>query len=170
MLKFVVVQLVTLILVACGNPALPTPDPQAPRPFPDAQAGPDWTRATAQGFSLALPPGWTLRELQGVDSYVGEVVGDGVRLRWDFGRYSWNLTPEDEHEHKYAVSYEYVDGLTAKLLLSVNPPGNTTAEYEAATGVYFPNLRRGQEFNLIGRGLTLEQQRVTVAIFRSIRR
>ena len=55
-------------------------------------------------------------------------------------------------------------------MLPVNPSGNTTAEYEAATGVYFPNLRRGQEFNLIGRGLTLEQQRVAVAIFRSIRR
>ena len=68
-----------------------------------------------------------------------------------------------------AVSCQYIDSLTAKLLLSVNPPGNTTAEYEAATGVYFPNLRRGEEFNLIGRGLTLEQQRVAVAIFRSIR-
>ena len=169
MLKFVVVQLVTLILAACSNTALPTPDPQAPRPFPTAQPGLDWTRVTAQGFSLALPPEWTLRERQGVDSYVGEVGGDGMRLEWDFGKYSWDLNPEDEWKHKYTVSYEYIDGLTAKLLLSTDPNGNTTAEYEAATGVYFPNLRRGQEFNLIGRGLTLEQQRVAVAIFRGIR-
>ena len=52
----------------------------------------------------------------------------------------------------------------------MNPSGNTTAKYEAATGVCFPNLRRGREFILIGRGLTLAQQRVAVAIFRSIRR
>ena len=50
-----------------------------------------------------------------MDSYVGEVVGDGVQLGWDFGRYSWDLTPEDEREHEYTASYEYIDGLTAKL-------------------------------------------------------
>ena len=27
------------------------------------------------GFSLRLPPGWQLNELQGIDSYVGEIVG-----------------------------------------------------------------------------------------------
>ena len=46
--------------------------------------------------------------LKAGSSGVGDVVGDGVRLRWDFGRYSWDLTPEDESEHEYAVSYEYM--------------------------------------------------------------
>ena len=69
------------------------------------------------GFSLLLPPGWALNELQGIDSYVGEVTGDGVRLMLDYGSYSWGLNPEDEPEHEYLVSYEDIGGLRAKLLL-----------------------------------------------------
>ena len=44
----------------------------------------DWTG----GVSLRLPPGWQLNELQGWDSYVGEIVGGGARLGFDFGWYS----------------------------------------------------------------------------------
>ena len=169
-MRFVVAALVPLSLIACANiPALPTPDAPAPSPFPDAQPEPDWTRVTKRGFSLMLPPGWTINELQGVDSYVGEVTGDGARLTWDFGRYGWGLNPEDEPEHEYLVFYEDIGGFTGKLLLPVGSPGNSNAAYPPATGVHFVNIRRGQRFNLIGRGLTLEQQRVAVAIFRSIR-
>ena len=50
--------------------------------------------------------GIVLNELQGIDSYVGEITGDGVRLMFDYGRYGWNLTPEDEPEHEYIVSLE----------------------------------------------------------------
>ena len=83
-----------------------------------------------------LPPGWTLNELQGIDSYVGEVVGDGMRLVFDYGRFGWNLTPEDEPEHEYIVSYEDIGGREAKLLLAVDSPASSTAAtYQAATGV-----------------------------------
>ena len=40
-----------------------------------------------------LPPGWQLKEMQGIDSYVGEVVGDGVRLEFDYGMHSLGLEP-----------------------------------------------------------------------------
>ena len=116
-----------------------------------------------------LPPGWTLKELQGIDSYVGEVTGDGVRLIFDYGRYSWNLNPEDESEHQYVVLWEEIGGREAKLLLAVEASSSTTAPYEAATGVYFGGLNDHQELNLVGRGLTPEQQRVAIAVFRSIR-
>ena len=52
----------------------------------DAEPSSDWRFLEVPawegvpGFSLRLPPGWKLNELQGIDSYVGEVVGDGVRL------------------------------------------------------------------------------------------
>ena len=144
--------------------------------FPDAQPGSDWTLAVAPGwpnqpgFSLMLPPGWTLNELQGIDSYVGEITGDGVRLMFDYGRYGWNLTPEDEPEHEYIVSFEDIGGREAKLLLAVDSPSNsTTATYEAATGVHFGGLDSNHNLMLEGRGLTREQQRVAIAIFRSIR-
>ena len=138
------------------------------------QPGPDWTRVEAPGwsdqpgFSLLLPPGWALSELQGIDSYVGEVTGDGVRLMFDYGWYSWGLNPEDEPEHEYLVSYEDIGGLRAKLLLPVKSPSGAAADYSPAIGVYFQNLG-GASFNLIGWGLTPDQQRVAVGIFRSVR-
>ena len=138
------------------------------------QPGPDWTRVEApgwsdqQGFSLLLPPGWALNELQGIDSYGGEVTGDGVRLVFDYGWYSWGLNPEDEPEHEYLVSYEVIGGLRAELLLPVKSPSGATADYPPAIGVYLQDLG-GASFNLIGRGLTPDQQRVAVGIFRSVR-
>ena len=38
-------------------------------------------------FTVQLPPGWVSNNLQGADSLVGELVGDGVRLVYDFGVY-----------------------------------------------------------------------------------
>ena len=116
-----------------------------------------------------LPPGWTLKDLQGIDSCVGEITGDGVRLTFDYGRYGWNLNPEDEPEHEYIVSYEDIGGREAKLLLAVDSSSVSTATYDATTGMFFGGLDDNQELTLIGRGLTREQQRVVVAIFRSVR-
>ncbi len=69
-----------IVLFAGCNASSPTPAVTADI-VPDSQPGSDWTRAEAPGwsdqtgFSVMLPPGWTLTELQGVDSYVGEVTG-----------------------------------------------------------------------------------------------
>ena len=165
--------LAALLLTAC-NAASSTPAP-SPSFFPDSQPGSDWTRVVAPGwpdqagFSLMLPPGWALNLLQGIDSYVGELTGDGVRLMFDYGWHSWSLNPEDEPEHEYIVSYENIGGREAKLLLAEETPSNSSAPYGAATGVYFGGLDDRNELNLVGRGLTREQQRVAFAIFRSIR-
>ena len=164
---FVLASLVALSLTACS--ATPPTIPSTSSLFPDIQPGPDWTRVTAQGwtdqtgFSLMVPPEWTLNELQGIDSYVGEVVGDETCLVFDYGSYSWGLDPDDEPEYdfEYRESYEDIGDLPAKLLISMNPSGGHT-------GVYFRDLG-GQRMNLIGWGLTPEQQRVAIAIFRSIR-
>ena len=79
------------------------------RPLLLAQPSPDWTLVEAPGwayvpgFSLRLPPGWELNELQGIYSYVGEVVGDNVRLEFDYGAHSWTLDPAEDPERVYAV-------------------------------------------------------------------
>ena len=168
-----VVALAALLSAACAESS-PTPA-AGPPIYPDAQPGSDWTRVVAPGwsdqagFSLMLPTGWEFMELQGIDSYVGEVTGDGMRLTFDYGRYSWSLNPEDEPEHEYIVQFEEFGGREAKLLLPVDSTTSSSEPYEAATGVYFGNLDDGYELNIVGRGLTQEQQRVAVAIFRSIR-
>ena len=88
----------------------------------------DWTG----GVSLRLPPGWQLNELQGWDSYVGEIVGGDARLGFDFGWYSRPLVEDDDP--KYIVTYEEIGGLRAKLVL---PRGEGEG---LMTGVYFEDF------------------------------
>ena len=78
---------------------------------------PGWPSQT--GFSLRLPPGWEFNELQRIDSYVGELVGDGVRLTFDCGDFSWSLDPADDPAYTYTVNYWSIGGAEAKLLISM---------------------------------------------------
>ena len=64
-------------LAACTPVAQPVSSPE------------DWATVNAdrlsdRGFSLRLPPGWQLRALQGLDSYVGASVGGGVLTPFDY--------------------------------------------------------------------------------------
>ena len=47
-----------------------------------------WHKVDPGPFSILAPSGWEFHQLQGVDSYVGEFVGDSIVLRFDFGGYS----------------------------------------------------------------------------------
>ena len=54
--------------------------------YRDAQPGADWRvvevpgRPAEAGFSMRLPPGWELNVMRVADGYVGEVLGDNMRL------------------------------------------------------------------------------------------
>lgn len=103
------------------------------------QFPPDWQLVEAlgwpdrqAGFSLQLPPGWQLKELQGIDSYVGEIIGDGVRLTYDLGWHSSPLADDDDPQH--VVTYAEIDGLLGKL---VQPREGTDG---TLTGVYFESF------------------------------
>src|SRR5258708_37998602 len=63
-----------------------------------------WLKLDAGPFSIFAPSGWEFHQLVGVDSYVGEFVGDGVVLRFDFGGCS-----KPHNEEKKAV-YVVVHG------------------------------------------------------------
>jgi hypothetical protein len=41
-----------------------------------------WHKVDAGAFSLFAPLGWEFHQLMGVDSYVGEFLGDGVVLKF----------------------------------------------------------------------------------------
>ena len=119
------------------------------------------------GFSLRLPQGWQLNELQGIDSYVGEIIGGGGRLSFDFGWYSSSLVDDDDPQ--YIVTYEEIGGRRAKL---VRPRAEG---HWLITGVYFedfdgsdldsPSQNRPQ---ISGVGLTPDQQETALAVFRTI--
>ena len=164
-------------LAACST-ATPSPTPEGTESAgPESQGGalsaidaepsPDWKSLEVPawegvpGFSLRLPPGWKLNELQGIDSYVGEVVGDGVRLVFDYGAYSPPLNYGNDPEAPYSVFYDTIGGVEAKL---VTPTG----ESGGITGVYFKHLG-GPKLTMWGEDLAPAQQQVAFAIFRSIR-
>ena len=148
-----------------------------PHTVADAKASAEWRLVDVPGwpnqagFSLRLPPGWEQHELNGTDSYIagvvvvgdayiGEVVGDGARLLFDYGGSTWNLAPSDDPARTYAMGYENISGVRARLLISMNPGAGYT-------GAFFHQLG-GPNLHLVGEDLTLEQQRIAVAVFRSI--
>jgi len=58
------------------------------RVFGQSVAPANWHKVDAGPFSILAPSGWDFHQLEGVDSFVGEFVGDGIILRFDFGGYS----------------------------------------------------------------------------------
>ena len=87
------------------------------------------------GFSLRLPPGWELNELQGIDSYVGEVVGGGVRLTFDYGGFSWTLDPADDPEHEFSEA-ELEEAIPAVHYAVLKAHGvlDANTSFDSATG------------------------------------
>lgn len=92
------------------------------------------------------------------------MTGDGIRLYLDYGGFSWALDPEDDPEHDYTVIHEEIGGRKAKLLISLD-------DRVGYIGVYFlAGTDRGHlGLNLVGEGLTREEQHTAVSIFRGIR-
>jgi hypothetical protein len=119
-----------------------------------------WLKIEAGAFSINAPPRWEFHQRQGIDSFVGEFAGDGVVLRFDFGRYS---NPLDEaHEPTYVVEHESIGGYGAKIV-SPRVPGR------GMTGIYFPEITDGNKLCLYGQNLTKAQQELTLKIFKTIR-
>src|SRR5437899_1876992 len=90
-----------------------------------------WHKLDAGPFSILAPSGWKFHQLMGVDSYVGEFVGDGIALTFDFGRYSTEL--RKAKKPAYIVTKESIGGLSAKIV-SPRTAGN------GITGVYFRKI------------------------------
>ncbi len=119
------------------------------------------------GFSLYLPPGWQLRQLQGIDSHIGEIVGDGVRLNFDLGNYSNPLTQYEAPAHE--IILEEIGGKKARLVRSDRGADGVAAVHfvELSPGVIQGFTNR---LTIFGQGLTREQQETAYAIFRTVRR
>ena len=57
---------------------------------------------------------------------MGEVVGDGVRLTFDYGRDSWTLKQREDMAHLHTVTYETIGGVEAKLIAPTGDSGGYT--------------------------------------------
>lgn len=123
----------------------------------------NWQFIDADSFTLSLPSGWKFNKLQGIDSYVGEFVGDGAKLSFDYGWYSNSLADDNDPDH--IVTYETIDGYEAKIVV----PKITG---QGITGIYFADLGgeiQSTSFQISGRDLTASQQETALKIFRTIK-
>jgi hypothetical protein len=118
-----------------------------------------WHKLDAGPFSVFAPSGWEFRQLPGVDSYVGEFVGNGVTLTFDFGRYSTEL----RHAKKpaYMITKKAIDGRSAKVV-TPRTPGN------GITGVLV-RLDGHDALCLWGKNLSVEQQAMALKMFDTLR-
>ena len=119
-----------------------------------------WKQLDAGYFTAYAPPTWQFRKMQGIDSYVGAFVGDGVRLEFDYGQYSNPLS--DEKESTYIVMEEKVNGHLARI---VRP----RVAGHGVTGIYFRDAVDNNALNMAGLNLSESQQKTALTIFRTIR-
>jgi hypothetical protein len=96
----------------------------------------------------------------GYDSFLGEFVGDGVTLRFDYGRYS-NGYLKNAKKPAHIVSKRSIGGRSAKV---ANPrtPGS------GLTGVYV-KLGGHNALWLWGKDLTSAQQELVLKMFDTLR-
>ena len=120
-----------------------------------------WHKLDAGPFSILSPAGWEFHQLQGLDSYVGEFVGDGVVLTFDFGRYSSGYFKRDQPP-MFFVAKKHIGGHAAKVV-SPRTPGHGT------TGAYFPKVAGRDCLCIWGKELTAAQQELVLRMFETIR-
>ena len=146
-----------------NNEPIPTKPTQNNNPPVTNGTPTNWQFVDANSFTLSLPPSWKFNKLQGIDSYVGEFVGDGAKLGFDYGWYSNSLA--EDNDPKHIVTYETIGGYRAKIVVP-KVAGNGT------TGVYFGDLGGGVQktrFEISGYNLTSSQQETALKIFRTLK-
>jgi len=128
-----------------------------------------WVSVNNQEFSVLLPPGWAYEPRQGIDSFVGAYVGDGVELTFDYGIYSDPLSFEGDPS--YDVHEETIGGVTAKIVRAKGASGITGVHFARIEKFAFPgdNIAFDVRLTIVGRDLTPEQLEIAMQVFRSIR-
>lgn len=121
----------------------------------------NWQKVDAGPFSILAPPGWEFHQLQGVDTFVGEFVGNGFTLKFDFGRDAKGCL-RDYKKPTYVIAKESIGGLSARI---VSP----RAPSHGLTGVYFRKVNGHGALCLWGKDLTAAHQELALKIFESIR-
>ncbi len=145
-------QLVPLLLRSGSGPR-PTPAPAVQR----VDTGP---------FSVELPEDWSYVPRQGIDSFVGDFVGPGMTLRFDYGQY-WNSRPA-AGAPGYEVRQEDVDFRPAEIWLAREDPADVTALYVDYVEDRLRAWHSPVRLSLVGKNLTPPQQEVAVQIMRSV--
>ena len=102
-----------------------------------AAAPTHWRTWDLGDFRLQTPPGWT-QVVGGIDSQAGTLAEGGLRIEYDFGRYSDPLARREDMQD-YRSNAGMVDGLPARFVQfrSVGPAG----QRQTCSGVHVPRIR-----------------------------
>jgi hypothetical protein len=123
-----------LTLAACGDDSPEVADePTTAPPSPGDCAGDDWVTVDTGKFSFRTPADLVDQEVQGIDSLVGQFVGDTMTLGFDFGRFSGN-TADQFPDAREEVT---IDGLTGDLIqIDVSADPNYGSESDWMLSLY----------------------------------
>ena len=141
--------------------------------------GPDWQRVPARSdfpsFTIMIPPGWQTTDLQGIDTLVGRISGDGIVLQYDFGGYAGvpyephSQMREHRHDPPHVIWEERVGNKLFWLVRPVSPEQNPSA----VTGVFAflpvgATDRPRATMSVAAYGLDGDQQELVLAMLRTI--
>jgi hypothetical protein len=115
-----------------------------------------WRKLDAGPFSILAPSRWEYHQLVGYDSFLGEFVGDGIRLRFDYGRYS-NDYLQNAKNPAHVVSKRSIGGHSARVANPRTPGTGLTSIYIKLDG--------RNALWLWGEDLTSEQQELVLKMF-----
>lgn len=109
-------------------------------------------------FAIELPADWRKIEFNGIDSHVGGITNGIDSLTFDYGRYSYSLTKENNESQLFAT-----DTINGKIAFLTKPKiaGNGTI------GIYIEKAFKENRFNLIGKDI--ENEELILDIFKSIK-
>lgn len=76
--KMLLAGILSILVIGCS----------APPPSPPVTPPEGWKLVKNEHFSFAIPESFQEVEVQGVDSFVGQFLDDGIKLTFDYGMYS----------------------------------------------------------------------------------
>jgi hypothetical protein len=155
--KFLLLAIIALVVFVWNAQRIALAEQNIVTKLPDG-----WKQLDADYFTVYAPATWKFRKLQGIHSYVGEFVGDGVRLEFDYGEYSDSL-PAYAKEPLYIVSEASIGGHLAKIVCPKTPGHGLTAIYFREVG----NKTNGLFIDAVD--LSDAQQKTVLTMFRTIR-
>lgn len=104
---------------ASARPPAPAVDPCAP-----GAAAAGWQAVDAGPFSLGLPPGFQRREVQGIDSYVGQWDAPGGRaVSFDYGAWSSSLDEMEAALRDYRECTTEIGGHAVRIVSGFDEQG-----------------------------------------------
>ena len=109
---------------------------------------------------------FTLEELQGIDSYVGNMNGDGITLSFDYGYYTGPVSNLPTNE--YLVTEDEVSGHFRQIVKPVDSKTKFTRIhlYKISDAVTSPGGYNS--LTVYARNLTSVQQEIVLGVFNSV--